>query len=334
MIQNDKEKKYMDVSNGLTYGHLLDKHLQDIKMTWEDVDDWNPDQGILWIHLDANNDAAVDWLEQKSGLNPVVQESFLEQGTRPRYLTFKEGTLIILRSVNCNPGEDPDDMVAIKMLISDRRIITMGRNRIMAVADIHGTFLKRKGPDNVGKFVVMIMDRISDRIAEITTDIEDRVADIEEKIIDSEAEALRPQLAELRRQSISLRRYIAPQRDMLARLQHEEISWLTESDRIVLREIAEQTARFVDDIDATRELALIAQEELDSRLSEQMNKAMYLMSIVAAIFLPLSLITGLWGINVGGIPGGGNPRGFWIITSFLIILAVFLVLWFKKIKWL
>jgi zinc transporter len=329
-----KKRKYMDNSNGLTYGHFLDKHLLSTKITWKDVDDWTPDQGILWIHLDANSDAAVNWLEHKSGLSPVVQESFLEQGTRPRYLTFKDGTLIILRSVNCNPGEDPDDMVALKMLISDQRIITIGRNHIMAVADMHETFLKGESPDNVGKFVVMVMDRICDRIAEIITDIEDQVADIEEKIIDSEAEALRPLLAELRRQSISIRRYIAPQRDMLARLQHEEISWLTESDRIVLREIAEQTARFVDDIDATRELALIAQEELNSRLSEQMNKAMYLMSVVAAIFLPLSLITGLLGINVGGIPGNGSPWGFWNVTFILIILAIILVLLFKKIKWL
>jgi zinc transporter len=324
----------MDDSNGLIYGHLLDKQLQDTKMTWEDVDKWTPDQGVLWIHLDANNETAINWLEQKSGLSFVVQESLLEQGTRPRSLTFKEGTLIILRGVNCTPGEDPDDMVAIRMLITDQRIITMRRHRYMAVTDIHNSFLKREGPDNVGKFVVTVMDRLCDRIADIIADIEDQVAEIEETIIITEAEELRPQLAELRRQSISLRRYIAPQRDMLARLQHEDISWLTEPDRIVLREIAEQTARFVDDIDAIRELALIAQEELKSRLSEQMNKAMYLMSIVAAIFLPLSLITGLLGVNVGGIPGIDNPWGFLILTLLLISLAAILYFWFKKIKWL
>ena len=101
-----------------------------------------------------------------------------------------------------------------------------------------------------------------------------------------------------------------------------------------MREIAERTARFVEDIDAARDRASIAQEELDSRLSEQMNKAMYILSIVAAIFLPLGLLTGLLGINVGGIPGTDSPIAFLIVTILLVILAVLLVVWFRKIKWL
>ena len=74
----------------------------------------------------------------------------------------------------------------------------------------------------------------------------------------------------------------------------------------MIREIAERTSRFVEDIDAAKDRAAITQEELNSRLSEQMNKAMYVLSIVAAIFLPLGLLTGLLGINVGGIPGAEN----------------------------
>ena len=102
----------------------------------------------------------------------------------------------------------------------------------------------------------------------------------------------------------------------------------------MLRETAERTARYVEDIDAARERALIAQEELNSRLAEQMNRAMYTLSIVAAIFLPLGLLTGLLGINVGGIPGTESPWAFLIVTVFLFLMAVFLIIWFKRLKWL
>jgi zinc transporter len=80
--------------------------------------------------------------------------------------------------------------------------------------------------------------------------------------------------------------------------------------------------------------ASITQEELNNKLSEQMNRAIYTLSIVAAIFLPLGLLTGLLGINVGGIPGAENRWAFILVVLILIDIAIGLLVWFKKIKWL
>jgi zinc transporter len=267
-------------------------------------------------------------------LSPPVTEALLEVGTRPRSVVSESGVLAIFRGVNCNPGADPEDMVAMRMFVTEQRVITMRRNRLMAVQDIHEALRSGNGPTTAGEFFVSVVDRITERIGEIVADIEDRVAEVEDTIVSAQSAELRPRLSELRRQSISLRRYIAPQRDMLARLVHERIAWLSEPDRILLREVAERTARYVEDIDAARERALIAQEELNNRLSEQMNRAMYTLSIVAAIFLPLGLLTGLLGINVGGIPGTESPWAFMIVTVFLVVLAIVLIAWFKKLKWL
>ena len=220
------------------------------------------------------------------------------------------------------------------MFITDQRIVTMRRNRVRAVQDVHESLVAGTGPATVGEFFVAVVDRITERIGDVVVDIEDRVAGVEDTIVSAETAELRPLLAELRRESISLRRYIAPQRDMLGRLTHERIAWLTETDKTLLRETVERTARFVEDIDAARERALISQEELNNRLAERMNRAMYTLSIVAAIFLPLGLLTGLLGINVGGIPGTENPRAFLIVTVFLGVLAIVLIAWFKKLKWL
>ena len=101
-----------------------------------------------------------------------------------------------------------------------------------------------------------------------------------------------------------------------------------------LRELLERTARFVEDLDSARDRAAITQEELNNRLSEQMNKAMYVLSIVAAIFLPLSLLTGLLGINVGGIPGAENKWAFLLVTFLLVLIALMLISLFRRIKWL
>ena len=323
-----------DLSQGLVYAHQIGRDRHRTLDGWADVDARQPDQGVLWVHLDAADEAALEWLERKSGLSPLIREALLEQGTRPRNVVGERGSLVILRGVNCSPGADPEDMVAIRMYLGDQRIITMRRHRVMAVQDIHDALVEGRGPATVGEFFVAVVDRITDRIGEVVADIEDRVAEIEDTIVNGDTAELRPRLAELRRESISLRRYIAPQRDMLARLTHDPIGWLSESDRKLLRENAERTARYVEDIDAARERALISQEELNSRLAERMNRAMYTLSIVAAIFLPLGLLTGLLGINVGGIPGTENPKAFLIVTLFLVGMAVGLIAWFKRIKWL
>jgi zinc transporter len=323
-----------DASEGLVYAHLIaGDHPKEV-LTWDAVNAWQPDQGVLWVHLAADNETALDWIRHRSGLSLLVQDALLEVGTRPRSVVSESGVLVIFRGGNCNPGADPEDMVAIRMFITDQRIITMRRNRVRAVQDVHESLTAGTGPATVGEFFVAVVDRITERIGDVVVDIEDRVAGVEDTIVSAETAELRPLLAELRRESISLRRYIAPQRDMLARLTHERITWLTETDKTLLRETAERTARYVEDIDAARERALISQEELNNRLAERMNRAMYTLSIVAAIFLPLGLLTGLLGINVGGIPGTENPRAFLMVTAFLVVLAIVLITWFKKIKWL
>lgn len=324
----------MNYGNSLVHAYLLDGKGGGKAVDWPEIETWDPAQGLLWVHLDSKIAEAQEWLEHRSGLGALTCESLLEQETRPRNIQTDDGYLLILRGVNANPGADPEDMVAIRMLLTEQRIISMRYRRIMAVQDIRNTIDAGKGPRNVSEFLVMITEQIADRMGDVVAEIDDKVDELEDTVLTAESHELRSQLADLRRTSIGLRRYIAPQRDVLSRLLHDRISWLADLDRAHLREVAERNARFVEDIDSARERAAVTQEELNNRLSEQMNKAMYVLSIVAAIFLPLGLLTGLLGINVGGIPGTESKWSFTLVTALLIVLAVFLVAWFKKIKWL
>ncbi|GAG51715.1 unnamed protein product, partial [marine sediment metagenome] len=120
----------------------------------------------------------------------------------------------------------------------------------------------------------------------------------------------------------------------ISRLQSEKISWLTDEDRVRLREVYDHLTRYLEDLDAGRERAAVIQEELVSRLSEQMDKRMYVLSMVAAIFLPLGFFTGLLGINVGGIPGAEYKAGFAIFCLLLVGLVIAEIVIFKKKKWM
>jgi zinc transporter len=320
--------------NALVCSYLLDGKGGGEALDWTAIDAWKPEQGLLWIHLDSTIKEAHFWLKEKSGLTALTCDSLLDRETRPRSTETDDGLLVILRGVNCNPGAEPDDMVAIRMLLADQRIISMRFRIVRAIQDMRNNIEAGKGPCSAAEFLVMVAERIADRMGDVVSELDDNVGALEDSVLTADSHELRSQLADLRRTSISLRRYIAPQRDVLARLLIDRIGWLADTNRAHLREVAERTARFVDDIDSARERATVTQEELNNLLSEQMNKAMYLLSIVAAIFLPLGLLTGLLGINVGGIPGTEFQWAFAVVTAILLLIGIGLILWFKKIKWL
>lgn len=324
----------MESQDGLIFAYILDGDGGGTAVDWQGVSDWRHEKGQLWIHIDHSNDHAEQWLKTKSGLSGSSCDILLEQGTRPRVINANEGLLLILRGVNCNPDSDPEDMVALRMCIEEKRIITMRQRRVMAINDIYEATETGSGPKNAGNFLAMVTDGIVERIGDVVAEIDDQVDILEDTVLTAESYELRSQLAKIRRQIIGLHRYLAPQRKVLARLHNEPVEWFGKKTKFWLRELSERTDRFIEELASARDRASITQGELDNRLSGEMNKAIYVLSIVAAIFLPLSFLTGLLGINVGGIPGTENKWAFLFVTFFLIVIALFLIGFFRRIKWL
>ena len=324
----------MDTDGGLICAYLLDGKGSGTPLDWAGVRSWKPTDGLLWVHLDHTGEHANIWLRDESGLDPVVSETLLQDEVRPRLLPLDEALLVILRGVNLNPGADPEDMVGIRVWIDGERIITLRHRRIMAVNDIREEIMHGRGPKDLGDFLVSIARRLIDRMGPVIASLDDRGDDLEDKILEAKGENLRPALAEVRREAIQLRRYLAPQREVIAQLSAQPLAWLSDRQRAQLREIADRTIRYLEDLDAARERAAVTQEELNSRLADQMNKTMYVLTVVAAILLPPSLITGLFGINVGGMPGTESNIGFVTVVLAIILMAVFQFLIFRRLKWI
>jgi zinc transporter len=288
----------------------------------------------VWLHLNREDPAVAEWLKQESEIDPVICEALLAEETRPRVARSGEGLLVILRGVNLNPGAEPDDMVSIRIWVESRRIVSLWLRNLKAIEDVKTELAEGTGATTAGGLLVELAERLSERMSSVLTDLNETVDVLEEEVITEESQSLRPKLARLRREAIALRRYLAPQRDVLARLQTERLDLLSDIDRVRLREAADRITRYVEDLDAVRDRAAVTQDELNNRIAERMNKTMYVLSIVAAIFLPLGLLTGLLGINVGGIPGAESPAGFAAVTVMLFAIAGGLVWLFKWVGWI
>ncbi len=281
-----------------------------------------PAGGMLWVHLDRDSSEAKDWLENHSGLDDLSVDALLAEETRPRCANMDDGTLLVLRGVNLNPGADPDDMVAIRILIQPHCVISSRHRRLMSIDDLRAALAAGRGPRTPGAFIVDLIHHLVSRIAVAVGNVEDEVDRMQAQVLESEAQRLRTELSGIRREIIALRRYLAPQRDAMNQLYLLKAPWLDDDDLQKLREETDRITRLVEDLDAARERAAVTQEELSNRLSDQLNNRMYVLTVVAGIFLPLGFLTGLLGINVGGVPLADNAWGFaWVVVALVAITA-------------
>jgi len=325
----------MSFDDGLLFAYLLDGRGGGKQQDWDTIRAWKPEDGVLWAHLDRTGETAKTWLTEKTGIDPATCETLLMPvANRPRVQQIGEGLLVILRGVNLNPGDEPDDMVGLHMWIDANRIITLRRRRLMAGTEIRDLLEDARGPTSPSRFLSMIVDRLLQPIVPIVDRLDDQVDFVQTELMSKTDAALRKRLRDIRQEAINFRRYLAPQRDAISRFQTERVPWLQELDRSYLRESADRTLRFVEDLDSIRERAGIAQDELNNRLSDQMNRTMYLLTVVAALLLPPSLLTGLFGINVAGMPGVDTPWAFAVIAVGIPLLAVVEFVVLRWLKWI
>ncbi len=292
------------------------------------------DRTKVWVHLDALNPNTEKWLKSElKEVDPIVRGALLAGETRPRVLESGKGVLLILRGVNLNVNADPEDMVSIRLWIDEHRIISAQRRNLKAVKDIQQQCLNGKGPVDIGDFVVRMTGRLFERMEPVMAELDERTDDIEELILENPSVEERQQIVDIRKQAIILRRYIIPQRDVMNFLRNCDQPWMSSIQKQHIQENLDRITRYVEDLDAIRERAQIVKDELANMLADRMNKNMYQLSVVAAIFLPLGFLTGLFGINLAGIPGAEYPYAF---TIFAIILAVIVggqIVVMKKLKW-
>lgn len=320
--------------DGLLHALLLDRNGGAKLIEPTGIDSWQPEDGLLWLHLDVAENPPGKWLQAALGLKPAVVETLTADETRPRSLTLSEGLLTVLRGVNMNPGADPEDMVSIRLWIEPDRIVSTRRRRLLSVQDLEEELEQGLGPKTSGEFLTELIGRLADRIGIFVDTIEDSLSSIEEAEAEEAAQNRRQSLALVRRQIASVRRFLAPQRDALDRLYRNPGNLLSDAETDRLREEADRVTRYLEDLDLARERAVVLQEELMNELAQLQNTRMYVLSVVAAIFLPLTFVTGLLGMNVGGLPGIESPRGFIIALVIMVATSAVMLVYFRFRKWL
>ncbi len=290
-----------------------------------------------WLHLDHNRPNAAQWLRLQPDLPEDVADAMLATQTRPRCVQWKGGLLFIGRGVNLNAQAMPEDMISIRAWLTPGRLVTVVRRRLRAAEDLASS-IEAPNPkvhvEAAGELLLMLLENLLERMTPTVTESGEQIDDYLEAVIDEDTKVDRRDIARLRLRIITLRRFALPLREAITELRQAPDALMPQDLSTPLVELADRVTRLVDELENQNVRAELARAEVSGQEAETLNRRLYALAIITAIFLPLSFLTGLLGMNVAGIPFTTQPWAVWIWGSaFLVVLAGQLWL-LRRVKWL
>lgn len=283
-----------------------------------------------WYHLQRDIAGLAEWLEQAQIPAPLI-DAVLMEDTRPRFERLNDGFLLILRSVNMAEGEQPEDMLSIRILYYQGNLYSFRRRKIKAVHIIQERLQAGIGPESLPDFLVMLIEEMNNRVEELIDSIEEQLEGIESDEQASTAKR-QHQLTDLHRRMLRLLRFIRPQLAALERLSADGQKWMDLNLLQWLGNERDSCHRVLENLEMLLEQVWMIREHLQQEVAEKMNRNTYWLSMVAGVFLPISFLTGLFGINIAGMPGIDDDRAFWIFCAALTGIAVVEYLLLRRLR--
>lgn len=325
-----------EVSGALLFGRVLDGRGGGREIGWDEACRWQPGSAgeVLWLHLTRTWPGVREWLAQTFAIPGPTAELLTSDQTRPR--AFREGEALVatLRDLNFNPGAEPEDMISMQLWSDGKRILTLRRLPQQSPNEVRDQVDCGAGPRDAGAMVTQIVklmiDHLSDAVVEINQTI-DRI-DAEDGMQGMQETA--GEISRIRRDCLALQRHLSPQHEALEHIGRDAPDWFEAHDRREMVEAIARLRRHLDDINISKESAVVLQDELRARAQAISQEATYKLGVMAGVFLPLTFLTGLLGSNVVGIPYADEPWAFWGVVGACALATAIILAIFWRLRWL
>jgi len=287
--------------------------------------------GFIWTHVERDPGDDLP-LVVSEDIPDIAANALIATETRPRCELIDDGAIVNLRGPASVETDDSDRLVSIRMWARRGKVDSVTRRPLAATAAVIEMMKAGKvldPGDLVAAFAKAISKQLDPQVAQLGDDLDDCESELE----DGNKFRLRTSIAKIRSEAIAFRRFVAPDRDALVTLAALEVDWLEEADRLHIREAADRFARMAEELEAVRERAALLHEQLTDLRAEEIDNRSLVISVVAFIFLPLTFITGLLGMNVP-IPDSEDIWAFWKVVALCFAIGVGVLIWFIRRRWI
>jgi zinc transporter len=286
---------------------------------------------LVWVHLDGNDPTSLEWLNTRN-LPTIVVNALVATETRPRTDQVDGGAIINMRGPDEEAHNFPDMLASVRIWAAHGVVISLTLRDLLALETLDKEILTGQILDP-GDLVCVLATTITAELDPDVAELGDTLDDCEEMFDAKNAFVMRRTIAQTRAKAIAYRRFVAPQRLALEKLARIDAEWLTDDDRAHLGEAADRAARMAEELEAIRERSALMHEQLTDLRAELIDTRSLVIAVVALVFLPLTFLTGLLGMNVDGIPYAHEPWAFMAVCGVCAAVALAVAAYFIRAKW-
>lgn len=292
--------------------------------------------GGEWLHMCIRHKETSTYLMDEVALDDLIVDALMEEDTRSRLRVRDEGIMVLLKAMHLR-GEDmarPEDMISMRLWLTPDRVISTREADVDPILEIARRLAKGDGPATPGAFLADLVEEHLDEVETQVEMIEDDATRIAQMIGSHKLEFACPNMADTETRISGFLRHLAPQRPVLATLSTLHHPVLDGRHRARLDDGLNRLLRYLETLQNLREQIAILNDQVSRIQDRRLNRSSYVFAAAATIFLPLGFVTGMFGVNLMGLPLEDSPQGFWILTAICLGLSVGLLALFRWRKWL
>lgn len=299
----------------------------------------NLENGIIWTDVRGLTDTAtIERIGTDFGMHPLALEDVLDTEQRAKLEEFDNGLFLILHNLRLEPDQCE--------LVSEQIAVFMGRNCVVSFQeDPDDTLLalRKRAQEGLGRIrkkgadylAYTILDTIVDNYYQVLDDIETVLHNLEASMHDQGAEpAFKARIFTLKHLINQFRHRVLPLRDAATRFYRTDCPYVDESNRPYLRDLMDHVAQILDSIDNYRDMLSGVESLYQAEIGNRLNNVMRLLTIISTIFIPLSFLAGLYGMNFDNMPELHWHYGYYQLLGLMFLASVGMLIYFRRNRWI
>jgi zinc transporter len=323
------QPSYGSDRNGLVFGYLFENGGAGVPVQLPEAVAWlnngqRKESGdFLWLHFSLADATAEAWIKKHLDVVPEFFEA-LHEGSRSTRLEVASNNLIaVINDLAYEFAFDPTEIATLWLSVSSHLALSARAHPLRSIERMHAAVKSGGKLESSVAFLNTLLHEQGDVLAGIVRKASVKVDAIEDKFLVGRVQDRRADLGQLRRLLVRLQRMLALEPGSLFRLLRLPPNWISEHDLEELRQATEEFSLTIRDLSELKERIKLLQEEIAAHVSEQTNQSVFVLTMVTVLALPINIVAGLLGMNVGGIPLAQHPDGFWVVVAIIVVFTLF-----------
>ena len=293
---------------------------------------------VSWINVNGLHDVGiVERLGLHYGLHPLVMEDILNTGQRPKAEDYEQYLYVVVKMLRCDEGSQEIQAEQVSLVLGSGFVLSFQERRGDVFDQVRERIRNSKGrirSMGVDYLLYSLLDSIVDGYFATLEAIGERLERLQDEVTSDPAKNTLQQIHNLKREMVHLRKSVWPLREAISSLQRSESGLISPPTRVFLRDVYDHTVQVVDTMETLRDMVAGLLDTYLSSLSNRMNEIMKVLTIIATIFIPLTFVAGIYGMNFEYMPELGWKLGYPLVWVVMIGVALAMLAYFRKKNWL